>query len=116
MLPPDSGVSYGHQYVTKKTERIGAIAAGYADGFRRIDGGIALVHGKRVPVVGRVCMDQAMLQLDDVPDAKVGEEVVLIGKQGQETITAEEIAQRWGTINYEVIASLADRLPRIYIS
>jgi alanine racemase len=115
ILPPGSGVSYGHDYVTQKAERIGAIAAGYADGFRRIKGGVALVHGMRVPVVGRVCMDQAMLQLDDVPDAKVGEEVVLIGKQGSETISAEEIAGRWGTINYEVIASLADRLPRVYI-
>lgn len=114
MTPPGRGISYGSQYVTSRTERIGVIPIGYGDGFRRVDGQQVLVHGKRVNVVGRVCMDQCMLQLDQVPEAKVGDEVVLLGKQGDEIILAEEIAQRWGTINYEVVCGLADRLPRIY--
>jgi len=74
-----------------------------------------LVDGKRVKVVGRVCMDQCMLQLDAVPGAKVGDEVVLIGTQGSETISVDEVAARWSTINYEVVCGLADRLPRIYL-
>ncbi len=113
-FPANHGISYGHIYYTKKAERIGSIAIGYADGYRRVDGNIALVHGKRVPVVGRVCMDQCMLQLDDVPDAQVGDEVVLMGHQGDEIITAEEIAERWSTFNYEVICGLSARLPRVY--
>jgi len=74
-----------------------------------------LVGGKRVNIVGRVCMDQCMLQLDSVPDVKIGDEVVLVGRQGAEFISIDEVAQRWGTINYEVVCGLAERLPRIYI-
>jgi len=113
-FPAGHGISYGHVYFTRKAERIGSIAIGYADGYRRVDGNIALVNGKRVPVVGRVCMDQCMLQLDDVPDAQVGDEVVLMGRQGDEFISAEEIAERWSTFNYEVICGLSARLPRVY--
>ena len=65
-------------------------------------------------VVGRVCMDQSMLQLDAVPSASAGDVVVLLGKQGDEEITAGELAERWGTINYEVVCGLADLLPRVY--
>jgi len=89
---------------------------GYGDGFRRVDNQQVLVGGKRVPIVGRVCMDQSMLQLDGVPEAKPGDEVVLIGTQGNETISVDEVAERWSTINYEVVCGLADRLPRIYTS
>ena len=88
--------------------------SGYGDCFRRVDGQQVLVNGKRVDIVGRVCMDQCMLQLDNVPEAKVGDEVVLIGKQGDESISVDEVAERWSTINYEVVCGLADRLPRIY--
>ncbi|MCJ7694035.1 MAG: alanine racemase [Anaerolineaceae bacterium] len=114
MTPPGRGISYGSKYVTTHNERIGVIPIGYGDGFRRVDGQQVLVRGKRVDIVGRVCMDQCMLQLDQVPEAQVGDEVVLLGKQGDECISAEEIARRWGTINYEVVCGLADRLPRIY--
>ncbi len=113
-LPPGRGVSYGHMHITQGEERIGTVPVGYADGFRRILGNWALVGGRRVPVVGRVCMDQIMLQLDAVPEAQAGDEVVLIGAQGDERITAEEVAQRWGTINYEVTCGLAARVPHIY--
>jgi len=115
ILPPGHGVSYGYSYHTKKAERIGVIAIGYADGFRRRTGNYALVCGKRVPVVGNVCMDQCMVNLDTVPEAKIGEEVVLIGKQNGEAIKVEELAQDWGTITYEVICGLADRVPRFFI-
>jgi alanine racemase len=113
-LPPGHGVSYGFQYFTEKDERIGVIAIGYADGFRRRKGNVALIRGKRVPVVGAVCMDQCMLQLDSVPDAQIGDEVALIGEQGNETISVSELARDWGTIPYEVICGLADRVPRFY--
>lgn len=114
-FPPGHGISYGSKYVTSKEERIGVIPIGYGDGFRRVDGQQVLVGGKRVNIVGRVCMDQCMLQLDDVPEAKVGDEIVLVGRQGQEFISIDEVAKRWGTINYEVVCGLAERLPRIYI-
>jgi alanine racemase len=114
-FPAGHGISYGHIYHTSRSERIGSIAIGYADGFRWINGNIVLVHGKRVPVVGRVCMDQCMLQLDEVPDAAIGDEVVLLGGQGDEYISAEEIGERWGSFNYEVICGLSNRLPRIYL-
>jgi alanine racemase len=114
MLPPHSGVGYGHRYHTLKDERVGVIAAGYADGFRRRVGSFALVGGQRVPLRGGVCMDQSMIALDTVPDAKVGDEVVLVGKQGASRITAEEVGADWGTLNYEVVCGLANRLPRFY--
>ncbi len=113
-LPPGHGVSYGSIYTTRKEERIGVIPVGYADGYRRVENQQVLVQGKRVPVVGRVCMDQCMLQLDSVPEAKIGDEVVLLGQQGNDHIRAEELALRWGTNNYEVVCGLADRLPRLY--
>ncbi len=116
MLPPGHGVSYGHKYFTKSDERIGVIPVGYGDGYRRVMGQQVLVRGKKVDVVGRVCMDQSMLQLDSVPDALPGEEAVLLGRQGDQEITADDLAEAWGTINYEVVCGLADKLPRIYLN
>ena len=113
-LPPGHGVSYGSIYVTSDHERIGVIPVGYGDGYRRIPGQQVIVKGKLVDVVGRVCMDQCMLQLDGVPEAKPGDEVTLLGKDGDQEISANDLAARWGTINYEVLCGLADRLPRIY--
>lgn len=113
-FPPGHGISYNYRYTTSRNERIGVIAAGYADGFRRRLGNFALVHGRRVDVVGGVCMDQVMLQLDGVPEARIGDEVVLLGAQGEASISAEEIAAAWGTNNYEVVCGLANRLPRFY--
>jgi alanine racemase len=115
-LPGGHGVSYGFKYFTRKPERIGVIAAGYGDGLRRQDGNIALLHGKRVTIIGNVCMDQCMVQLDHIPEANVGDEVVLFGKQGDDEISATEIAENWETINYEVICGMAARMPRHYIN
>jgi alanine racemase len=114
LLPAGRGISYGHVYTTTKDERIGTLPVGYADGFRRVPGNEVLVRGVRAPVVGRVCMDQCLVQLDHVHEASVGDEVVLIGRQGDERISAEEVAARWGTINYEVVCGIGARVPRLY--
>ena len=114
ILPPGRGISYGHEYVTKRHERIGTIPVGYADGYRRIEGNQVLVGGKRAPIIGRVTMDQVLVQLDEVPDAKAGDEVVLIGRQGDGLITTEDVAEIWGTVNYEVTCAIGPRVPRLY--
>lgn len=114
-LPAGSGVSYGHEYITQKDERVGTMPVGYADGYRRTTGNHVLVGGQRVPVIGRVCMDQTMIQLDDVPEARAGDTVVLLGEQGDSRITAEDIAEIWGTINYEVVCAIGARVPRILV-
>jgi len=120
--PPGWGVSYGTRYVTQGDERIGTIPIGYADGFSRMLSGKAeaLVRGVRVPVLGAICMDQCMIALDPAVAASgrkidAGEEVVLLGRQGEERITAGDIADKLGTINYEVTCMLAARVPRVYM-
>jgi alanine racemase len=114
-LPSGSGISYGHKYVTKSDgQRIGVIPVGYADGFRRIAGNVVLAGGQRIPVLGNVCMDQCMIDLNPVPDVQPGDEVILIGTQGDESITADEVADRWGTINYEVTCGVSNRVKRMY--
>lgn len=115
-LPAGYGVSYGHRYHTKKEERIGVIAVGYGDGLRRRPGNKVLIRGKKVDIVGNVCMDQCMVQLDRLPDAEIGDEVVIMGKQNGEEISATDIADEWGTINYEIICGLAARMPRYYLN
>ena len=115
MLPPNHGISYGFKYFTSKEERIGVIAVGYADGLRRRPGNQVLIRGKKVDIVGNVCMDQCMVQLDNLPEAEIGDEVVIIGNQEGSEITATDLADDWGTINYEVICGLASRMPRYYL-
>ena len=112
-LPAGTGVSYGQDYVTENEERIGTFSVGYGDGFRRTKGNQVLVAGKPVPVIGPVCMDLSMVQLDSIPEADVGYEVVLIGNQGRAAISAEQVAERWGSINYEVTCGIGLRVPRL---
>lgn len=114
ILPAGRGISYGHEYTTSKSERVGTVPVGYADGFRRTKNNILLVSGKRIPVIGRVCMDQIVVRLDLVPWVQEGEEVVLLGCQGEEQISAEELASRWNTNNYDVVCGIGQRVPRIY--
>lgn len=115
-MPAGCGISYGHKYLTKRNgDRIGVIPVGYADGFRRTTGNEVLVGGKRVPVLGNICMDQCMIDLNDVPDARPGGEAVLIGRQGNDEISADEVAGRWGSINYEVTCGVSHRVDRIYL-
>jgi alanine racemase len=114
-LPVGSFVSYGNTYRTTGQQRIAVLPVGYADGFRRAPShwGEVLVRGQRAPIVGRVCMDQTMIDVTDIPDVRQGDEVVLIGEQGEERITAEDVAQRLGTINYEVVSEILARVPRV---
>ncbi|WP_429368935.1 alanine racemase [Paenibacillus sp. DS2015] len=119
-LPPHSGISYGSTYVTEHDEVIATIPIGYADGYSRMLTGKAevLIRGRRVPVVGNICMDQCMVSLQSFAEQaekiQVGEEVVLIGQQSDVCITADELASQLGTIPYEVICMLAARIPRVY--
>ncbi|MGG1673601.1 alanine racemase [Paenibacillus sp. NRS-1783] len=119
-LPPCWGVSYGTRYVTSDEERIGTLPIGYADGYSRmLSGNIeVLIRGRRVPVLGTICMDQCMVSLqsfaEDAEEIQIGEEVVLIGQQSGETIAADELASKLGTIHYEVICMIAHRVPRVY--
>lgn len=115
-VPAETSISYGRTWMTKRQSVIGVLALGYADGFFRCfsNNGEVLVRGKRVPIVGRVCMDLTMVDLTDVPDVSETDEVVLIGRQGDEVITAADWAVRAGTIPYEIMLSLGSRAKRIY--
>jgi alanine racemase len=109
-------VSYGRTFTTKRESIIATLPIGYADGYGRglSNTGEALVRGVRVPVVGRVCMDMCMIDVTDVPAVRENDEVVLIGSQGEEKITADDIAAKTGTIAYEVLCGISSRVPRIY--
>ncbi|MBH5320145.1 alanine racemase [Paenibacillus sp. GSMTC-2017] len=121
--PPGWGISYGTRYVTEKEERIGTLPIGYADGFSRMLSGKAngLIRGIKTPILGTICMDQCMISLESVEQQhgvmtiEAGEEVVLIGSQGDSFISVEEVAGQLGTIPYEVICMLAARVPRLYM-
>ncbi|MCK8824751.1 alanine racemase [Fuchsiella alkaliacetigena] len=117
-VPAGTGISYGHTYTTSAPSKIATIPLGYDDGYSRLlsSNSEVLVNGQRAPVVGRVCMDQFMVDVSEVGEVQVAQEVVLIGKQGSERITVEEIAARIGTINYEVVCMLSSRVPRVYIN
>ncbi len=115
VLPPDSPISYGNTYRTERATTVAVVPVGYADGFRRapFHWGDVLVRGRRAPIVGRVTMDQTMLDVTGIPGVRQGDEVVLIGRQGDEEITVEQVAERLGTINYEVVAEILARVPRV---
>jgi alanine racemase len=114
-LPPDSPIGYGATYRTEGEQTIAIIPVGYADGFRRAPRtwGEVLVKGQRAPLVGRVSMDQSAINVSHIPNVRQGDEVVLIGRQGNEVISAEEVAANLGTINYEVVSELLARIPRV---
>lgn len=114
-FPPGSYIGYGATYRTERLSRIAVIPVGYGDGFRRAPRTWKeiLVRGKRAPVVSRVSMDQATIDVTHIPEAREGDEVVLIGEQGGERITAEEVAEWLGTINYEVVSEILARVPRV---
>ena len=109
-------VSYGGTYVTTRPTKVATIPVGYGDGYPRTlsNKGSVLIQGKRVPILGRVCMDQFMVDVTDVPDVVVGTEVTLLGRDGDEIITAEEIGDLSGRFNYEFVCCLGKRIPRIY--
>ncbi len=112
-VEPGNTISYGRIFKTERKSRIATIPIGYADGYTRLYSGKASaeVHGQRVPVVGRICMDQCMLDVTDVPEAREGDEAVLFGS---DTLTTDEAASWLGTINYEVVCMISARVPRVY--
>lgn len=115
-MPKGRGISYGHTYVTKKNTTIVTLPIGYGDGYPRnlSDRAPVLIRGKRFKISGRICMDQMMVDVQDTP-VKIGDEVVLIGCQGKNKITAEELAGLSNTIPYEITCGLGSRIPRVYI-
>ena len=117
-LPAGREISYGGTYVTKKDTVVATIPVGYADGYRRnlSNKFYVLIRGKKAPIRGRVCMDQMMVDVTDIPGAAVGDQETLIGTDGPETITVEEIAAVADSFNYEFVCGISRRVPRIYIS
>ena len=111
-------ISYGRTFTTKRPSKIATVPIGYADGFSRAlsNKAIVLINGEKAPVVGRICMDQCMVDVTDFSqEVLLGDEVVLIGNQGSERITASQVATLAGTINYEIVCLVGKRIPRIYL-
>lgn len=117
-VPTDSCIGYGRTYNVKKNSKIATIPVGYADGYKRSlsNKGMALVKGQRVNIAGRICMDQTMIDVTDVPNVTEGDEVVLIGRQGNEEISIYEICQWANTIPNDILVSIGERVDRVYIT
>ncbi len=115
-IPAGTAVGYGRTYIADKERTIATIPLGYGDGYPRgmSNKGYVLIHGKRAPIIGRVCMDQFMVDVTDIPGTAVNDEVTLIGTAGAETITMEEIGEVSGRFNYELACNLGKRVPRVY--
>ena len=115
-LPAGREVSYGGTYVTAKPTTIATVPVGYADGYRRSLSGkfYVLIHGKHAPILGRICMDQLMVDVTDIPDVRVNDRVTLVGRDGDEVITMEAIAEAADSFNYEFVCGISRRVPRIY--
>lgn len=114
-VPAGFKVSYGSTYETTETTLIATVAIGYSDGLNRLlsSRGNMLLHGRKVPIAGRVCMDMTMLDAGNIPNLQVGDEVVVFGEQGDEAITVDEIAKITNTINYEVVTGISGNIPKI---
>jgi alanine racemase len=116
-LPENSSISYGPTFTTQRPTPVVLIPIGYGDGYFRLNSnrGVVLIHGKRAPIRGQVCMDQLVAEVSGIEDVQLNDEVVLIGRQGDEVLSAEEVAS-WGeTINHEVVTHLLQRVPRVYL-
>jgi len=116
-LPAGASISYGRTYITDKPTRVALVPVGYGDGYHRIlsNRGAVLIHGQRAPIVGRVCMDQFVVNVSHIPAVQLHDEVVLIGRQGEGHIPAEQVAHWAETINYEVTTGLLPRVTRVYL-
>ncbi len=110
-------VGYGRAYKADRETLVGLIPIGYGDGYRRgpVNSGFVLIKNSKAKILGRVSMDQTSIDLTEIPKAKIGDEVIIISKIEGSGVSASEIAQRWGTINYEVVSSLASRVSRVYL-
>ena len=116
-VPAGFSVGYGRKYISEKPSKIATITLGYADGYPRPYSAQAkvLVNGCVAPIAGNICMDQCMIDVTDVPDVKVGDEVIIMGTDGKNTILADDIANATGTINYEIVCAFGQRLPKVYV-
>ena len=116
-LPAGRAISYGGTYVTKEPRMIATIPVGYADGYARglSNKGAVLIHGRRAPILGRVCMDQFMVDVTDIPEVKAGDEVTLMGRDGEEFISVETLGDLSGRFSYEFVCGISKRVPRVYI-
>ena len=116
-VPENFSVGYGRKYISEKPARIATIALGYADGYPRPYSAQAkvIVNGVVCPIAGNICMDQCMIDVSNVPNVKVGDEVIVMGSDGVNTILADDIAEATGTINYEICCAFGQRLPKVYV-
>ena len=115
-IGPGDAVSYGGTYVADKKMRVATVPAGYGDGYPRSlsSKGYVLIRGQRAPIIGRICMDQFMVDVSGIPGAEEGDLVTLIGKDGNECITAEDLGDLSGRFNYELVCDINQRVPRVY--
>lgn len=116
-LPAGESISYGCTYTTEKETRVATLCAGYADGVTRVlsNNGEVLIRGKRAKIIGRVCMDQFMVDVTDIPEVSEGDTATIFGTDGEETISVDEIAKKANTINYEIICNINSRVTRVYM-
>ena len=117
-MPAGHGISYGRTFITPRPMRVATLSAGYADGYPRHvsnRGAAMLVRGKRCPLLGRVTMDLMVVDVSDLPDATAGDEVVLMGRQGDQEISASELAELAGTIHWEIVTRVGSRVRRVYV-
>ncbi len=116
-VPAGVPVSYGRIYTTPSERRIAVLSIGYADGLlRALSNQVSfLLHGRRIPVVGRICMDLCMADVTDVPDVSVGDTVTVFGRDGNDEITVGDLARQLGTISYELLCNISKRMPRLYL-
>jgi len=116
-VPAGEGISYAHRFVTQRPSLLAAVPVGYADGYNRIltNRGDVLIRGRRAPVAGTVCMDWILVDVTEIPDVAVGDRVTLLGRDGDECVTALEWADKIGTITYEVFCNISKRVPRVFV-
>ncbi len=114
-IPAGATVSYGRTYTASGLRSIATVAIGYADGYPRALSNVSymLLHGKKAPVIGRICMDQLMLDVSEIPEARAGDRVTVVGKDGDLAVTFDDLARWIGTINYEVVCGISKRIPRL---
>jgi len=117
-MPKGHGISYGRTFITPREMRVATLSAGYADGYPRHlsnNDAAVLVNGRRCPLLGRITMDLMMIDVSQIEDAKAGDEVVLLGRQGDEEISATELADRANTITWEITTRIGSRVRRVYV-
>lgn len=116
-VKPGDTIGYGRSFSVRKHMRVATIPTGYADGYNRLlsNKGFVLINGKKAHILGRICMDQMMVDVSDIPNVELGSEVILIGRSGNEMITADDIANMYGSIGYEVVCGISKRVERVYI-